>query len=203
MPRVQDHRREANPRNRSGTNGSDVWDDIRNDGRLMDIKEGLNSKIGTPTSPSGAVQLLFGLTCIGVGAFFLLLVFHTFGPGTFSSDPSEGNILDAQRNKTVIQCVCSAKPSLVITQLTIIMLVILSAGSAAFFIYFYDQKAKATNFAILAVNCCQMIVKDREHVINELVAGQKVDTIHIRYLEKTLQEKERIEKEKSAASNSE
>ena len=159
----------------------------------MELKECLYEKIGRPTPPSGLVGVLFCLTCAAIGALFLILVFHTIGPGTFTSDPSEGHVMEALDNKTVIQCVCSAKPSEVISQLSIIMLVILSSGSAAFFIYFFDQTARAVHAATVVVDGCQEVLTEREHAINELIANQKMDMIRMEFLEKIIKEKENIE----------
>ena len=97
--------------------------------------------------------------------------------------------MDALDNKTIVQCVCSAKPSQVITQLTIAMLIILSSGSAAFFIYFYNQLANAVHVSTVVVDGCQEVLTEREHAINELIAGRRVDKIHMQYLEKIIQEK--------------
>ena len=168
---------------KSGIDGSAIWAKIKIDNRMMEIHEGLNKYIATPTSPSGVVQLLFCISCAGIGALFLLMVYHTLGPGTFSSEPTEGTVMELKKNNTVIQCVCSAQPSAVITQFVIIMLVVVTSGGAAFFIYFYDQKANATSVATVAVNSCQEVVRDREHAINELVAKQKMDRVHLIHAE--------------------
>ena len=168
---------------KSGIDGSTIWEKIKDDNRMLEIHEGINKHIATPTSPSGVVQLLFCISCAGIGALFLLMVYHTLGPGTFSSEPTEGTVMELKKNNTVIQCVCSAQPSVVVTQFVIVMLVVITSGGAAFFIYFYDQKANATSVATLAVNSCQEVVRDREHAINELVAKQKMDMVHLTHAE--------------------
>ena len=81
--------------------GSAIWEEIKKDKRLMETKECLDKRIGTPSAPSVVVQLLFGIVCVGIGALFLLFVFHTFGPGTYTSDVSQGNIMDDLENKTM------------------------------------------------------------------------------------------------------
>ena len=170
--------------------GSAVWKEIREDKRLLELRECLYEKIGGPTRPSGVVFVLFCLMCAGLGALFLLLVSHAFGPGSFVSDATvEAITAEGTNNSTTVQCVCSAKPSGVITQLTIVMLVILSTGSASFFMYFYDQTARAVHAATIVVDGCQEVLTDREHAINELVAGQKTDLIRMQYLEKTIEGK--------------
>ena len=168
--------------------GSAVWKEIRKDKRLLELRECLYEKIGGPTRPSGIVLLLFCFMCAGLGALFLLLVFHGFGPGTFFSDATvEAIAAEGTNNGTTVQCLCSAKPSDVITQLTIVMLVVLSAGSASFFMYFYDQTAKAVHAATIVVDGCQEVLTDREHAINELIAGQKTDMVRMQYLERMIQ----------------
>ena len=185
VPKVED--KELQAKEKPGIDGSAIWEEIKTEKRLMELKECLYKRIGTPSAPSGVVQLLFGIACVGIGALFLLFIFHTIGPGTFTSDVSQGTIMDALDNKTIVQCVCSAKPSQVITQLTIVMLVILSSGSAAFFIYFYNQMAQAVHVSTVVVDGCQEVLTEREHAINELIAGQKMDKIHMQYLEKIIQ----------------
>ena len=86
----------------------------------------------------------------------------------------------------------SAKPSEVITQLSIIMLVILSSGSAAFFIYFFDQTTRAVHAAAVVVDGCQEMLTEREYAISELIANQKMDMIRMECLEKIIKEKENI-----------
>ena len=179
--------------------GSAVWKSIKDDKRLLELRECLYKKIGGPTRPSATVLALLCITCAGLGAMFLLLIFYGFGPGTFFSESSTGTAAgDTSDNNTalVVQCVCSAKPSEVITQLTIVMLVILSAGTSAFFMYFYDQTARAVHAATVVVDGCQEVLSDREHAINELIAGQKTDAICMRYLERMREMQERQETEK-------
>ena len=180
--------------------GSAVWRDIRDDKRLLELRECLYQKVGGPTPPSGTVLMLFCVTCAGLGAMFLLLVFHGFGHGTFFSDASGGVVVAAEHsginNTYTVQCVCSAKPSEVITQLAIVMLVVLSAGSASFFMYFFDQTARAVHAATVIVDGCQEVLTDREHAINELVAGQKTDMIRMQYLEKMVLNQARKDSDK-------
>ena len=193
MPReVDGNERDPQPLTSPQVDGSAVWKGIRDDKRMLELRECLYQKIGGPTRPSGVVLMLFFLTFAGLGALFLLLVLHGFGPGTFFSDATTEAVATEDpnsSNRTTVQCVCSAKPSELITQLTIVMLVILSGGSASFFMYFYDQAAKAVHTATVVVDGCQEVLTDREHAINELVACQKTNMIRMQYLEKIINAK--------------
>ena len=67
------------------------------------------------THPSDLVGVLFCLTCAAIGALFLLLVFHTIGPGTSISDPLKDHVMEVLGNKTVVQCVCSTSFLMIFT----------------------------------------------------------------------------------------
>lgn len=171
-------------------NGSSLWKEIKDDKRLLELRECLYRKMGGPTRPSNVVLALFSITCCGLGALFLLFIFYGFGPGAYLSDATLGTVAAAvdssNTTRCTVQCFCSAKPSEVVTQLAILMLLVLTAGSAAFFMYFYDQTASAVHTATVVVDGCQEVLTDREHAINELIAGKRTDAIRIKHLEELL-----------------
>ena len=134
----------------------------------MAITESLKNVLTLPT-PAGLVLILFYIASAGAALFFLLLLYHTWGVGTLTSDSSEDKNLE---KSMVIFSVCSAQVSHALTQLVIVVLVIITTSGAGVFFYIYEQKRAALKNAIAVASMCQEIVKDRNHVIYQLVAKQ-------------------------------